>query len=168
MPESDRDLCVTMVNDSLIDTGLVNITDNYSVKWYATGDEKLWIKIHQVADRYNKITNQLFFDQFSDIDLNLPDRQCYMFVDKTKVIGTCTAWEDKKGMYAGYGLVHWMAVIPEYQRKGIGKMLLSIICQRMISLGYQKAYLKTSTLRKPAIELYKRFGFQIRDITEWN
>ncbi len=58
-----------------------------------------------------------------------------------------------------WGRVHWMAIVPEFQRHGLGKVLLGAICQRLRELGHERAYLHTSAARIPAIQLYLRFGF---------
>jgi hypothetical protein len=36
---------------------------------------------------------------------------------------------------------------------------MSVICQRMRTLGYQRSYLSTGVARLPAIGLYLAFGF---------
>jgi ribosomal protein S18 acetylase RimI-like enzyme len=73
-------------------------------------------------------------------------------------VGTVTAWE---GSFEGerMGRVHWLAVVPEEQGKGLGALLLSVACERLRLLGFERAYLVTSPLRTAAIRLYKRFGF---------
>jgi GNAT superfamily N-acetyltransferase len=58
------------------------------------------------------------------------------------------------------GRVHWMAILPEFQGRGLGKALLSTICHRLRELGHERAYLHTSAARIPAIKLYLKFGFE--------
>lgn len=167
MTENNRDLCVTMVNDELELTPTYNLSPDFSLHWYTPGDEEMWIAIHRIADKFNEITPQLFFDQFADNVLNLHERQCYL-LDKTgKAIATGTSWAETDGRFSGYGKVHWMAVLPVYQSQGIGKMLMSTICRRLLDLGHIHAFLRTSTLRQPAIRLYEKFGFRTESIEEW-
>jgi len=59
-----------------------------------------------------------------------------------------------------WGRVHWMAMLPEVQGRGLGKALLTAICQRLRELGHERAYLHTSAARLPAIRLYLKFGFE--------
>jgi len=63
-------------------------------------------------------------------------------------------------MAARWGRVHWMAILPEYQGRGLGKVLLTTICRRLSDLGHKQAYLHTSVARIPALKLYLRFGFE--------
>jgi GNAT superfamily N-acetyltransferase len=58
-----------------------------------------------------------------------------------------------------YGRVHWVAIVPEWQRHGLAKPLLTVVCQRLQELGHERAYLTTAPERIPAINLYLSFGF---------
>ena len=52
-----------------------------------------------------------------------------------------------------------MAILPEFQGRGLGKALLATICRRLRELGHERAYLHTSAARMAAIQLYLQFGF---------
>jgi GNAT superfamily N-acetyltransferase len=69
---------------------------------------------------------------------------------------------------ARWGRVHWMAITPQFQGRGLGKTLLSAICQRLRELGHERAYLTTSSARVQAVGLYLKFGFEplIRNIED--
>lgn len=53
-----------------------------------------------------------------------------------------------------------MAVSPKAQGKNIGFMLTNAIIDKAKSLGASKLYLESNTLLEPAINLYKKLGFQ--------
>ncbi len=55
--------------------------------------------------------------------------------------------------------MHWLAVLPQYQGRGLGKVLLSAVCQRLRALGHTATYLCTANVRERAIQLYFKFGF---------
>jgi GNAT superfamily N-acetyltransferase len=57
--------------------------------------------------------------------------------------------------------VHWVAIVPECQGIGLGKALMTLLCQRLRELGHDQAYLFTSSERVSAIRLYLRFGFEL-------
>jgi GNAT superfamily N-acetyltransferase len=163
MMESAGDRRVTMVNADLPGAPSYNLSADLRVHWYESGDEESWIAIHKLADPYNEITPQLFADQFANADLRLAERQCYL-LDKTgEPIATATAWAEHQGRFAGFGRLHWVAVVPTLQNQGIGKMVVSVACQRLIALGHTRAFLTTSTLRPAAIHLYEKFGFRIEE-----
>ena len=157
---------VTMVNSHLGAAPVCDLSPDFRVHWYLPGDEERWIAIHEVADEYLKITPGLFPDQFSDPGLSLAERQCYLLDANNNWVATGTAWAESRGRFAGFGRVHWVAVLPAFQRRGIGTALMSIVIQRLLSLGHTRAFLTTSTLRQPAIRLYEKFGFDIEAIEE--
>ena len=63
-----------MVHDNLGEMPMFEVGDGLSVHWYEPGDEKLWIEIHELADKLNVITPELFAEQFGDPDLDLHGR----------------------------------------------------------------------------------------------
>lgn len=59
------------------------------------------------------------------------------------------------------GLVHWVAIIPEYQGRGLAKCLLSAVMNSFLKIGGLKTCtLGTSSGRSMAIPLYLAFGFE--------
>ena len=64
-------------------------------------------------------------------------------------------------LYKGlaWGRIHWVAIVPEFQGRGLAKPLLTAVMNRMVELGHQRARLATATQRLPAINLYLKFGF---------
>ena len=56
--------------------------------------------------------------------------------------------------------VHWVAIVPDHQGKGLAKPLLTAICNRLVEIGHDRAYLTTNTVRLPAINLYLAYGFE--------
>lgn len=132
----------------------------FSLRWYQPGDEAHWLRIHLAADHFNKITPELFQKLFGSDEKNLRDRQCYLLDPRGEAIGTGTAWFNDNFEGARWGRVHWMAIVPEFQGRGLGKCLLGAVCRRLRELGHEQAYLSTSTARVPAIRLYWKFGFE--------
>jgi ribosomal protein S18 acetylase RimI-like enzyme len=54
-----------------------------------------------------------------------------------------------------------MSVIANMRRNGIGRMILSKLCEYAKSKGYKRVVLETTENWHEVIEFYKRFGFQI-------
>ena len=152
---------ITMVHPDLGKVPGRHLTPGLEVRWYQSGDEDEWVRIHELADRYNTASLKLYADEFTDEGLSLEDRQFYLVDRSGQYVATATAWAGTDEKFHGYGRLHWVAVIPGYQNQGIGGMLVSIACQRLVELGYKEAFLTTSTLRPAAIHLYEKFGFRI-------
>jgi len=155
----ERNLPLKMTRASLDNVPEFTLPEGLSIRWYQPGDGATWLRIHQAADRYNEITPDLFPRQFGTDERLLCERQCYLLDSHGNAIGTGTAWFNDNFEGAKFGRVHWMAIAPDYQGRGLAKPLLTVICRRLRELGHDRAYLSTSTVRIPAINLYLRFGF---------
>jgi ribosomal protein S18 acetylase RimI-like enzyme len=138
----------------------------FSLRGYQPGDEVFWTQIHLQSDLLNEITPALFVQQFGTDTSLLAQRQCYVINQRGAPVGTGTAWFNKN--LDDIGRVHWVAIVPRYQRRGLASALMTVVCRRIRELGHAQAYLTTSTARLHAIKLYQRFGFApwIRSETE--
>lgn len=125
---------------------------------YRPGDELSWQAIQAAADKLNAITPELFQQQFGTDEAILAARQFYLLRD-TEPVATATAWYGDAAAGRHLGRVHWVAVLPEEQGKGLSKPLMALVCNRLRELGHGRAYLTTSTGRIPAVNLYLQFGF---------
>jgi N-acetylglutamate synthase-like GNAT family acetyltransferase len=149
---------VRMVRENLDDIPEYCLPAGYSIRWYQPGYEKYWQKIQSLADVYTRVTPDLFEEQFgADIQL-LSERQCFLCDSEENFIGTASAWLDNLDRQS-LGRIHWVAIIPQQQGRGLAKPLLTIICKRLKELGHSRTYLTTQTVRIPAINLYAKFGF---------
>lgn len=157
MAESDWPM--TMIRETLADIPEYPLPPGYTIRWYQPGDESRWVAIQAAADRYNKITMELFAQQFHGADARLEERQCYLLNPGGDAIGTATAWVDDLSGDPAAGRIHWVAIIPAAQGRGLAKPLMTAVCQRLRALGHRTAYLTTSMARPAAIGLYLKFGF---------
>lgn len=132
---------------------------DYRLRSYHPGDETAWLAIHRAADPYNRFLPETFDRQFGERRDELPRRQVYLLNPAGTPVGTATAWYGDPGPRTLTGRVHWVAIVPEEQGRGLAKPLLSAVCQRLLALGHRQAYLTTSIVRIPAINLYFAYGF---------
>lgn len=155
---SDTYWPLTMVRATLADIPAYPLPPGYAFHWYQPGDEATWVAIQAAADRYNKITPELFAQQFRPAQL-LGARQCYLLDPAGLPIGTATAWVDDLTGDPTVGRIHWVAIIPPEQGKGLAKPLMTAACLRLQALGHRTAYLTTAMNRPAAVGLYLKFGF---------
>ena len=149
-----------MIKDDLERIPVFDVPPGYCMRWYQPGDEESWLRIHLLADREAKITPDLFTRTFGADPAVLAARQCYLLDQQAEPIGTATAWFDDHFEGPGFGRVHYVAMVPEYQGRGLSKPLMTVICRRLHEFGHQRAYLATSNSRPAAIQLYRQFGFR--------
>jgi GNAT superfamily N-acetyltransferase len=160
-----KSISINMVRADLEDIPIYELPPGYSFRWHHPGDVEIWVAIHKSADLHNPVTPEVFDEQFGPDPQELPRRQCFLLDEDDNAIGTATAWFDNDYFSEKYGRLHWVAIVPEAQGRGLGKPLLSNVLTRMRDLGDDRAYLVTQPARIPAINLYRSFGFEphIRD-----
>ncbi|GAB4564968.1 MAG: GNAT family N-acetyltransferase [Anaerolineae bacterium] len=175
MPHTEQEIpniAIHMIRRDLENLPEFGLPPGFRIRWYQPGDRDTWVRIHLAAERYVTITPELFDREFGPDEAELARRQAYLCDEGGRAIGTATAWFDPAYHGQPFGRVHWVAIVPEMQGRGLSKPLLSAVCQRLKALGHERAYLVTSTARIPAIKLYLRFGFvpEIRvdeDVRAW-
>lgn len=169
---SEENLDLYMIRATLANLPEFSLPASYTIRWYQPGDEVHWLRIHLEADEYNHITPALFEREFGTDPILLAARQAYLCDRQGKPIGTASAWFKDNYKGQSYGRVHWVAILPAMQGRGLAKPLMSAVCRRLRELGHERAYLDTSAARLPAINLYLKFGFvpEIRgqeDLRAW-
>jgi GNAT superfamily N-acetyltransferase len=71
-------------------------------------------------------------------------------------IGTATAWFKDDNM----GRIHWVAIVPGFQGRGLSKPLITMVLNLMRKCNYKSCMLKTLPSKIAAINLYLKFGFK--------
>ena len=150
---------VDMIRASLDDLPVHPLPEPYRIRWYREGDEQTWLRIQGVADEYDDITAAMFERGFGEDRAALPQRQAFLCDADGVEIGTASAWFDNGYRGERWGRVHWVAIVPECQGRGLSKPLLAAVCNRLKELGHVRATLDTQTVRLRAIRVYLSFGF---------
>ena len=133
---------------------------------YTPGDETVWTQIWRAAEPFDEIKDEVFRRSLGHDETQLAERVFFAVDEATgETIGTVTAWtEETPSAYhpqcAGWGRVHWLAVIPAYQNRGIGKALFLESLHKLRRLGHRETFLITSSGRTGAVRLYEGFGFR--------
>lgn len=164
----EQNIKVVMERASLEALPSYDLPQGFALRWYVAGDETAWRQIQAAADLHNDITADLFLKTFGNDPTAHRQRICFLMTATGEPIGTAAAWWGEEGTKGQRGRVHWVAILPAFQGRGLAKPLLTAVCQRLRELGHSSAYLTTSAARLPAINLYRQFGFVpvIRDELE--
>jgi GNAT superfamily N-acetyltransferase len=147
-----------MVRPHLDDLPRFNLAEPYRIRWHTDGDDRRWMQIKQVSDRHHAAPPDFFAQTYGEHRDLLTERQAFLCDGTGEAIGTVTAWFEELGG-ARHGKVNWMLMLPWVQGLGLSKPLLSACCARLAQLGHTTAMLYTLTVRLPAINLYRGFGF---------
>lgn len=134
-------------------------SEPFTIRPYRPRDEAAWLRIHLAADHLNTFPPGKFEEQFGTDERLLAERQLYLCDGDGREVGTATAWFNDAYRGRRFGRVHWVAVVPEMQGRGLAKPLLAAACNRLRELGHGRAYLTTNTARIAALNLYLSFGF---------
>lgn len=151
---------VRMVRSHLNDIPEFALPAPFSLRWYKPGDEKAWFNLESRTEKLIPIGADLFRKEFGTDDPLIAQRMFFILDAEGREVGTTTAWFDPDFRGRDYGRIHWVAIAPEMQGKGLSKPLMSIACKRLKELGHERAYLVTDTARIAAIHLYLQFGFE--------
>ncbi len=135
------------------------VPPGHAIRPYRPGDEQAWFRIQSAADRYNRITPGSLREEFGDDRSVLGRRLFFLLEPGGTAIGTAAAWFGDDHHAQQMGRVHWVAIEPEHQGRGLSKPLLSKVCTTLAEMGHDEAYLVTSSGRVAAIRLYLHFGF---------
>jgi GNAT superfamily N-acetyltransferase len=165
---------IWMIRENLEDPPQFPLPKPFSFRWYQDGDRTTWEDIQQRCEADPRPFPKDLFDRGYGMDFAaLPNRMVFLLDEQKQPIGTATAWLDENFDGKLYGRIHWVAMLPEHQGRGLAKPLMSITCARLRELGHQRACLRTSTGRIPAIHLYRKFGFvpfirNAEEAADWN
>ena len=155
--ENSNPNSVIMTRPNLENIPVFELPPGFSIRPYQSGDDEVWWQIHERADpllAHRSGSHREFFGV--DFD-ELRARQMFLMSPANQPIGTATAWHTSEAL----GRVHWVAIVPEFQGRGLAKPLLSHIMVTLRELGHTRAILDTDTQRPRAIALYQSFGFAI-------
>ena len=149
---------VHMIRPHLRNVPEVGLPKGYAIRPLRVEEGAVWTDVVLDAEPWLELSKALFTNEFAHALSSVPER-CFFVVDDTDApVGTASAWykNDHRGL--DYGLIHWVAVRPNYQGKGLGKAVLAYALEKL-SLWHERAMLGTQSKRLPAIALYLDFGF---------
>ena len=132
----------------------------FTIRWYQPGDEREWVRIERAVGSFDREADALamFAREFSPFVEQLPGRMLFLARGTDGIVGTTTAWF---GEHAGItqGRIHWVAIVPEFQGRGLARPLLSAAMRRLAA-EHDRAFLTTETTSYRGINLYLSFGFE--------
>jgi ribosomal protein S18 acetylase RimI-like enzyme len=120
---------------------------------FLDGKSMDWINKANNRTETTNIEDSLFFDQ-------MYERMTFIVDDRDKVVGTGCVWG---GKMFGKELqrLHWIAVSPEHQGKGLAKALVSKLLDIYNELDYSGyIHLTSQTWSYKALNIYMKFGFK--------
>ena len=129
------------------------------IRPFAPEDQSCWVELQSSTGVYGRVSSELFKREFGDRNPDHAER--IMFAEVAgEAVGVSAAWYPGPDVSASTGRVHWIAIKPSHQRRGLGRALVVTTLWRLHELGYASAYLTTGSENLPAINLYRSLGFE--------
>ena len=154
-----EDIPVQMIRPHLRDVPQVAFPADFGVRLMRPEEVGVWTEVQRDAERLQVIADDLFVRQFGDDPPGIAQRCFLVTGPEQSAVGTISAWYGGTGYGPDWGRIHWVAIRPAYQKRGLGRAALTAAMNHLIALGHERAWLATSTARLPALKMYLDFGF---------
>jgi len=153
-----KNLGVTMIRKHMEEIPDIPFPKGFSVRNYRPGEGHIWTRIQRAAEPFFEIDDDLFDREFSNHLKEMEDRSFFVITDDDEEVGTITAWWNSDWNGKEWGLIHWIAIHPDYQGRGLAKPAMTVAVKRL-KQSHERCMLNTSTGRIVAIKVYLDFGF---------
>lgn len=132
----------------------------FSIRPFRDGDRTNWARIEMNVGEFSTIerAEEVFDREFGEHLPEMPKRSLVLEANGAGAIGTTTAWW---GGFRGetIGMIHWVAIEPEFHGRGLSKPLLTAAME-LLATFHSSAFLGTQTESWRAIGLYQSYGFE--------
>jgi len=134
----------------------VPLPEGYTCRFCRKDELDVWKEILSDGDDAGKRYLDSYFQQHYAPGGDLFFQKCRLVCNKQGIpVATGFLWKYEKG----YETVHWLKTRPEFEGRGIGRGLLTILLRDVKS----PVYLHTQPTSVRAIKLYTDFGFYLID-----
>ena len=160
------DIPVRMERADLGGIAHYDLSAGYSMRTMLPEEAPVWTEVQRAAERVITIEDGLFLEEFGS-DVPAIERRCFLLMHEGHAVGTISAWysANYKGTEENWGRLHWFAIRPSHQGRGLARPMISYVMEKFVEWGHPAAWLATSTSRIPALKLYLDFGF-LPDLTQ--
>ncbi len=153
-----KNIGVRMIREHMENIPDIPFPEGFGVRNFRPGEGHIWTKIQRAAEPFFEIKDDLFQNEFGKNLPALEDRSFFVITDDGEEVGTITAWWNPDWRDKEWGLIHWVAVHPDYQGRGLAKSAMTVAMKRL-KQSHDRALLNTSTGRIAALKVYLDFGF---------
>lgn len=143
-------------------------------------DKKSILNLYKIVTKHLRSNHNeqwdLFYPNVMVIRGDITNQNIYGIIDNHVVIGAVVLdesqskkyeqidWDDKNGIPV---CIHRLAVRPDYQGRGIGKLLLEYVEQLAIQRGYTSIRLDVYSTNNEAVGLYTKYGYVNKGTIEY-
>ena len=139
------------------------LPEGFRYEFFRPGDEIHWAEIETAVLEFPKAgeARKYFEREYLVYEKELSERCIFLTTEKGRKAGTATAWwSTRNGIRVPS--IHWVSIKPEFQKRGLGKALVSRVIKTSVELdGDRDSYIHTQTWSYPAIGIYLQAGYKI-------
>jgi GNAT superfamily N-acetyltransferase len=130
------------------------------VRTFRPGDEATWARVETAVGEFSDEARALehFASEFGPYAGEMRERCLFLETADGEVVGTTTAWRNPAFQGRDWGRIHWVAVTPAHQGRGLGRLLV-IEALQLMRKWHTRAYLTTQTSSWVGVHLYLTLGF---------
>ena len=165
-------IAVVMVREDGKNAHAYHLPEGYHFAPFTPADEEKWIRLQFEVTHVESLQQgkRIFREEFLQAPEDVPCEDCPGYADVGKrtvqvkdaageLVGVATLWMgDTFGEV--WQRVHWVAVHPDHQGKGLAKCMVARMLQLHEELGCNTPiYLTSQTKSYRAVRIYKQLGF---------
>ena len=158
--EEIPDKNIFMICEALDLNALSELPAGYSVRNCWPAELGIWkampFDTPELAKAYEGFMTDFFETTYGGKEEKFFADTLFVCDARNKPVATCLLWK----AYDEFNTIHWFKVLKEYEGRGLGRALLSIIMRSLEKSDYP-VYLHTQPGSFRAIKLYSDFGFAL-------
>lgn len=158
--EEIPDKNVFMMCEALNYDALSELSDEYYVRNCRPDELDIWKAMPfdeaGLTEEYDRFMTDFFNTTYGGKEDLFFAKTLFVCDSSDKPVATCFIWK----AYDEFNTIHWFKVLKEYEGKGIGRALLSILMRDLKAEDFP-VYLHTQPASFRAIKLYSDFGFSL-------
>lgn len=158
--EEIPDLHLFMMCEKINPKALSDLPNGFHVRNCRKNELDIWKAMPfdtiELTKQYYDFMTQYYDSVYSEKEELFYQKCLFVCNDEDKPIATCFAWK----AYDKITTIHWLKVLKEYEGKGIGRALLSIVMKHLNQVEFP-VFLHTHPNSYRAIKLYSDFGFNL-------
>ncbi len=138
------------------------------IRYITSEDDRMAIsKIYEESWKYayKGIIPQSYLDSIPEgcwaSQTDNPNCNTLVVIDNQKIIGTSSFCKSRFEQFDNWGEIISIYLLPEYTRKGYGKVLLQSAVLELKKQGYEDIFLWVLEENTNARRFYERFGFML-------
>lgn len=155
------DLNIFMMCEKINSSALRKLPDGFHIRTCRQDELDIWKTFpfdnESDKNKYYSYMSKYFENVYGQNENDFFNRCLFVCEDETDIpVATCFIWKS----YNKLNTIHWFKTLKKYEKKGIGRALLSYIMSSLKDEDYP-IYLHTQPGSFRAIGLYSSFGFKI-------